>query len=727
MGIYQEKYSREYFTGVDRQGQPVGYGATLETNDEGLLTLRAHDRIILDRIDFSKKKVLDIGFGRGEALCYAFLQGAKSCTGVDFASAAVEIARDLIAKRQLPEAGLFQSDALSFTRQWAEKYGDDPEKKFDIVILLDVVEHIPRSELREVMACIKKILTDGAILAINTPAYKYDNDVIQNGYDDRNMQDCYDTSDLVPETRGMHCNKYTVVSLQQFMAECGFIHLSEAHFFVDQNLFRQDEIEAARLAYAERWERAIKHHAPLKSPYQDDVIEFPYITVEPLLITEFKQGNMGGLKIFLTENYRTHVFAGDYYDREMFDSLKADEIENKVVFDVGGYMGVSSLLFAKQAGSSGKVITFEPNPWNQNRIFKNLSHNQNLAPHVLVYPFALGDCNDSAGMTLSSDIDSGYSSTSRLNIAHPKIASSSLPQAFFEIDVDIRTLDWFVETYGVIPDLIKVDIEGAEHSLLRGGIQTLQNYKPVLYIELHSEFCALQCSLLLSNLGYTISVLKEEPDNRLMIKAVSHSDSLPGQQLDNDKKFLEVISFQNEISVNLQRLLNKEEKLHQALHASQQALQATYQELQSNHQALQSRLQSVQTDYQSLQSEHQSLQSEYQSLQAAHQALQSERQSLQSAHQSLQSQHLSLQAQHQALFAEQQSTQSTLQSLQTQYHSLHSEYQSLQASHQALIENHQAMQSTFERVLAEYQDLLKSRVVRYTTSIKEFLRKFRKK
>ena len=225
MGIHQEKYTRKYFTGVDESGNPVGYGGTIETDQNGLWQLREHNSKILAQVDFSEKRILDIGFGRGEAICYAYLNGAIDCVGVDFSEAAVDLANELIEKRNLPKAELHQSDALQFINEYAEKYGDIEAKKFDVIMMLDFIEHVPRLELRKVLTSLKKIMASKAIVVINTPAYKYDNDVVQNGYDQRNMEGCNDTSDITPETQGMRCNKYSVISLQQFMGECSFINL----------------------------------------------------------------------------------------------------------------------------------------------------------------------------------------------------------------------------------------------------------------------------------------------------------------------------------------------------------------------------------------------------------------------------------------------------------------------------------------------------------------------
>lgn len=82
------------------------------------------------------------------------------------------------------------------------------------------------------------------------------------------------------------------------------------------------------------------------------------------------------------------------------------------------------------------------------------------------------------------------------------------------------TLDDFVEEYKIVPSIMKVDIEGAEHLFLLGASNVLKKYNPIIYMETHSEFCAIRCYEILKNHNYSIEIINEEEDNRIMIKAV---------------------------------------------------------------------------------------------------------------------------------------------------------------------------------------------------------------
>ena len=40
------------------------------------------------------------------------------------------------------------------------------------------------------------------------------------------------------------------------------------------------------------------------------------------------------------------------------------DINGQTIYDIGGNVGIFTMFFARSVGKKGKVITFEPNPWN---------------------------------------------------------------------------------------------------------------------------------------------------------------------------------------------------------------------------------------------------------------------------------------------------------------------------------------------------------------------------
>ena len=90
MGFLKEKYIREYFTNLDEKGRKLHYGATgAEKWCKGGICV--NNRKVLSPHNFKGCVVLDMGYGKGEALCYILKMGAKKVVGCDFFEAAHEV------------------------------------------------------------------------------------------------------------------------------------------------------------------------------------------------------------------------------------------------------------------------------------------------------------------------------------------------------------------------------------------------------------------------------------------------------------------------------------------------------------------------------------------------------------------------------------------------------------------------------------------------------------
>ena len=221
MGHMKEKYTLEYYLHHDKDGRPVGYGADgLDDFREG--RVRPVDRDILERIDFRGRRVLDIGCGRGEAVRYAAEHGAAEVHGVDFSEAAIQIARAFLEEAGVP-AELHCADALELLGAWSAR---SVAARFDVVMMLDCVEHIPRSELTTLLVTLRPLMTRRSVLIVNTPAFGADNDVLREGL----KPEARDDSDEFEATAGMHCNRYTCRSLKVYLRRLGFASLSH-HLF----------------------------------------------------------------------------------------------------------------------------------------------------------------------------------------------------------------------------------------------------------------------------------------------------------------------------------------------------------------------------------------------------------------------------------------------------------------------------------------------------------------
>ncbi|MFA5644407.1 MAG: FkbM family methyltransferase [Patescibacteria group bacterium] len=235
-----------------------------------------------------------------------------------------------------------------------------------------------------------------------------------------------------------------------------------------------------------------------------------------------KRGVLLNNKLFISNTGIWREMISGNYDDFFADYFKKNSIIGKTIYDVGAHIGYSSMLFAKLVGPMGKVFSFEPSIFNKKRFELILKKNKELGEIIKIYEIAISDKVGEDAFIFNSNVDSSKSSGSFIEKSHTffekKIYENSM--GFKRSKVKTINLD-SLHLIGISdkPDIIKIDIEGAEFLALRGGMQTLLKYKPILLIEVHSIFNMHQLCEILFNINYKIKILKEESDGRCFISA----------------------------------------------------------------------------------------------------------------------------------------------------------------------------------------------------------------
>jgi FkbM family methyltransferase len=170
----------------------------------------------------------------------------------------------------------------------------------------------------------------------------------------------------------------------------------------------------------------------------------------------------------------------------------------QVVYDIGAASGFYAVIAARAVGSTGQVMAFEPMPQSVARLRHNIALNE--FANVSVLELALGD---RVGMAkLVPGIEEDQAGMNRVLAADESAASA---------DVEVTTIDRLVNEGTVpAPDIIKMDIEGAEIEVLNGAEETLSQRHPVLLIESHGRWSELEP--LLTALQYRYRVVEENGD-----------------------------------------------------------------------------------------------------------------------------------------------------------------------------------------------------------------------
>jgi len=232
---------------------------------------------------------------------------------------------------------------------------------------------------------------------------------------------------------------------------------------------------------------------------------------------------MNSVKMFFdpTGSWQRKMMVGTY-DAFLFDTLKTMKPEGKIIFDIGAHIGFHSLYFAKLVGNNGKVYSFEPNPVNFERFNLILSENKDLNERVKVFNVAVSNKSEVVEFNVNNDIESGRSSGNFIESADPFWHKDVYTEkGFSKSKTQTIRMDYFREELGItdLPDIIKIDVEGAEYLVLLGAKNTLLKKKPILFIEIHSITNMFNVVYLLSSLGYDLKILRKEPNNFCYIEA----------------------------------------------------------------------------------------------------------------------------------------------------------------------------------------------------------------
>lgn len=199
------------------------------------------------------------------------------------------------------------------------------------------------------------------------------------------------------------------------------------------------------------------------------------------------------------------------YEPFIFEALGGvDGYHSKTVWDIGAFMGYHALAFATLVGPAGRVVTFEPNVYNAERVKLNLSRNSDLAPRISLIPQALSDQDCRKTFIFSRSIETGESSGSHVRGAL-LAAEASAYAAFEQSTVSTVRADTLLGEARVPPPaLVKMDVEGAEFMVLAGATDMLARVRPTLLIEIHHVVAMFHVQQLLTSHGYSLAIVSSE-------------------------------------------------------------------------------------------------------------------------------------------------------------------------------------------------------------------------
>jgi FkbM family methyltransferase len=190
-------------------------------------------------------------------------------------------------------------------------------------------------------------------------------------------------------------------------------------------------------------------------------------------------------------------------DKHLLDNAAETVKAGSVVWDVGANMGLFTFAAAGLSGPSGRVYAFEPDIIMENLLRRSAQLNQSAAP-VEVIPCAISDSFSLARFNIAK-----RSRTSNFleGFGHSQTGGVRESQTVLTV-----SLDWMADQIPP-PDVLKIDVEGAELGVFRGAAQMLKARRPILIFEATTPNWE-EIFPMLRSLGYILYDSDLSPDER---------------------------------------------------------------------------------------------------------------------------------------------------------------------------------------------------------------------
>ncbi|WP_230467764.1 FkbM family methyltransferase [Lujinxingia vulgaris] len=215
-------------------------------------------------------------------------------------------------------------------------------------------------------------------------------------------------------------------------------------------------------------------------------------------------------RLELNEHMGSQIFWRGFYSGPQIHLLHHLLEPDHVFIDIGANHGEFTVVAARQV-PRGRVVAFEPNEAIHRRLRFNIESND--FDNVTLSTLGLSESPGVARIYEAAErFDDG---TTHLGLAtlYPTDQRGQVVQ-----EIELTTLDAFVEDAGLDRvDLIKIDIEGAELSALKGAHTVLSGFRPNIILELNQGTCksagyTMDDLLdLLADYGYTFFEIVADP------------------------------------------------------------------------------------------------------------------------------------------------------------------------------------------------------------------------
>jgi len=190
--------------------------------------------------------------------------------------------------------------------------------------------------------------------------------------------------------------------------------------------------------------------------------------------------NLGGCRILVSPNASLRYWSPKLPACSLFVWAISYVKKNDVVWDIGANIGLFSFPTAFIAGPNGFVLSVEPDAFMVDLLQRSaamLSEKENAKISVI--------CSAVSNVVSIKEFCIAVRGSSANHLASVPGTHTSKAGTLQKVSTIAVTLDWLLDYYPP-PDLVKIDVEGAEIEVLQGGSRMLSVVRPIILLECES-------------------------------------------------------------------------------------------------------------------------------------------------------------------------------------------------------------------------------------------------
>ncbi|WP_186435022.1 FkbM family methyltransferase [Gillisia sp. Hel_I_86] len=235
-----------------------------------------------------------------------------------------------------------------------------------------------------------------------------------------------------------------------------------------------------------------KHNLLRRSNLFGRLLRLPFLIIPKSMVIPILTGPLRGKK-WIAGSHNNSVWLGTYESNQSLKFVQKSK-ESQIFLDLGAHAGYYTLLY-KSVNKAATVYSFEPVETNYGFLQKHIKMN-NLN-NIFHFKKAVADKEGVLRFARGNSVGGKLSLEGDMNVCAIKLSR------------------FIKEKIIQFPDLIKMDIEGAEYQVLKDLEPFLKSQKPVIFLSTHGDDIREACLNLMKSLDYKIIPL----DEKSMIKA----------------------------------------------------------------------------------------------------------------------------------------------------------------------------------------------------------------